>query len=111
LQAIRVDILLPRFYNPDSSGVSKKIEAHKISTTLLEIEDNFNGYTLHDIPIIGSWVNPKTGENMKDSHRTVWVSAKRTASNFRKFRQLKKKWKERFNQDDIMIYYITIDML
>lgn len=112
MQAIRVDILIPRFYNPDrKTGFRRKIEPEKITQTLYEIENNFGGYTENDTPIIGSWIDPKTKENFKDSHRSVWISAEKNDENLRKLKEIKEEWKKRFEQEDIMMYYITIDTL
>jgi hypothetical protein len=109
VQALRIDVLLPRFYNPDHSGRRKSIEPAKIVQTLDEIENEFGGYTLNDIPIIGSWIDPKTKKSFKDSHRSVWISAEKNDETIRKLAQFKEKWKARFEQEDVMLYYITID--
>jgi hypothetical protein len=37
-------LLLPRFYNPDSTGARRKIELHKWKITIREIERIFPGY-------------------------------------------------------------------
>lgn len=112
MQAIRVDVLIPRFYNPDKgTGYRRKIEPEEIIQTLYEIENTFGGYTENDIPITGSWTDPKTGESFKDSHRSVWITCEKNEENIRRLKELKERWKQRFEQEDIMMYYITIDTL
>lgn len=110
MSAIRVDILLPRFYNADKSGKRKKVESDKIIETLDEIEKKFGGYTLNDIPISGSWIDPKTKESIKDNHRSIWVSSQNTSKSKDEFKQFKELWKTRFDQKDITMYYITINL-
>jgi hypothetical protein len=111
MQILRVDLLLPRFYNPNNSDHSKRIEPAKIVQTLDEIEQAFGGYTLNDIPIIGSWIDPKTKKSFKDSHRSVWITVENNSENIRALKAFKEVWKERLEQEDIMIYYITMDTL
>jgi regulator of sigma D len=76
-----------------------------------EIRNAFGGYTLNDLPITGSWINPKTKENMEDSHTSIWITAENKLETINKLKQLKADWKARFEQEDIMMYYITIDTL
>lgn len=111
MQALRVDVLLPRFYNPDQLGHRRSIEPAKVQETLDEIRNAFGGYTLNDLPITGSWLNPKTKENMEDSHTSIWITAENKPETISKLKQLKEEWKARFEQEDIMMYYITIDTL
>lgn len=107
--------MLPRFYNPDHYGHRKNSEPAKIVQTLDEIENEFGGtfltIFLNDIPITGSGIDPKTRRSFKDSHRSVWISAKKNDETIGKLAQFKEKWKDRFEQEDIMLYYITIDAL
>lgn len=111
MQALRIDVLLPRFYNPDPSGRRESIEPIKLQQTLDEIEATFGGYTLNDIPITGSWIDPKTKKRMQDSHTSVWISAEKNRETIDGLKQLKEQWKQRFEQEDIMVYYMTIDTL
>lgn len=111
MQALRVDALLPRFYNPDQLGRRKSIEPAKVQQTLDEIRSAFGGYTLNDLPITGSWLDPKTKKSMEDSHTSIWISVEKRPETINKLKQLKEEWKRRFEQEDIMMYYITIDTL
>lgn len=111
MQALRSDVLIPRFYNPKGKGERKLIEREKTNLTLDEIEREFGGYTLNDIPIVGSWINPETKESVKDTHKSVWIAARNTPETLKKLKSLKSKWEKRFEQDEITMYYIIIEKL
>ena len=111
MQALRVDVLLPRFHNPDPHGRRKSIEPAKLQQTLDEIESAFGGYTLNDLLITGSWIDPSTKKSIEDSHASIWITVEKKPETINKLKQLKEEWKTRFDQEDIMVYYITIDML
>lgn len=111
MQVLRVDVLLPRFYNPDHSGHRRSVEPAKVQQTLDEIRNAFGGYTLNDLPITGSWLDPKTRQNTEDIHTSIWITAEKNPETINKLAQFKEKWKALFEQEEIMIYYITIDTL
>ncbi len=106
---LKVEILLPIYYNPDNSKKKrKKIEGEKFSQTYNEIYDEFNGCTIDYSPLIGGWKNPKTGKMIKDENISYWVVCKSTKNNLRFFYKLKKNLKQRFEQEDMMMYYVRI---
>jgi len=92
-------------------GIRKETEPSKRQATLDEIESTFGGFTLQDIPIIGSRIDSKTKKRFEDSHFLVWITAENNTKSMRVLKKLKQRWKKRFEQEEIMMYYITIDTL
>lgn len=105
---LKVEILLPLYYNPSGSKRRKKVEGAKYSVTYDEIYDMFGGCTIDKSPLIGMWKNPTTGKMIKDENVTYWVVCKNTVRNLDFFRRMKKRLMTRFLQDDMMMYYIRI---
>ena len=106
---LKVEILLPLLYNEDRAGKRKKIEGEKYSETFEEIVDKFGGCTIDNSPLLGGWIDPLTKKQIKDENSTYLVVCKKTKKNLEFFRKLKKKLKIRFQQKDIMMYYVTIN--
>lgn len=105
---LKVEVLLPLRYNPDKEGKRKKIEGIKYSQTYSDIFGRFGGCTIDNSPLIGGWLDPRTNRPIGDVNKTYWVICKKTASNMRFFRKLKKTLQERFAQDEIMMYYVPV---
>lgn len=105
---LKVEILLPLYYNTGNSKNRKKIEGIKYSKTYDEIYNKFGGCTIDNSPLIGGWKDPKTGKQIKDENIVYWVICKSTKNNLYFFNKLKKKLLQCFEQDDIMIYYVRI---
>ena len=102
---LKVEILLPLYYD---SKKRKRIEGIKYSQTYDEIYKQFGGCTIDNSPLIGGWRNPATNEEIRDETKAYWVVCKNTKSNLEFLRKLKKKLIRRFEQDDIMMYYVRI---
>ena len=106
---LKVEILLPLRYNEDQNGKRRKIEGDKFSQTYDELVVKFGGCTVDNTPLLGGWIDPKTQKRYSDENSTYWVVCKKTRSNIEFFRRLKPKLKRRFDQRDMMIYYISIN--
>ena len=105
---LKVEILLPRYYNADKFGKHKDIEGSKFSETYDDLMNKFGGCTIDNTPLLGGWVDPKTKERLSDENATYWVVCEKTKKNIDFFYRFKKKLKKRFEQKDMMIYYVTI---
>lgn len=105
---LKIEILLPLYYNADASGTRANIEGSKYAQTYNEITAKFGGCTVNNSPILGGWVDPATGKEIQDENVTYWVVCKNTKLNIRFFTRLKSTLKERFKQDEIMMYYVEI---
>jgi len=106
---LKVEILLPLRYNKDKNGKRKKIEGEKFSKTFEELVGKFGGCTIDNSPLLGGWLDPSTQKQIKDENSTYWVVCKKTSSNIQFFHNMKKKLKVRFEQKDMMIYYVIIN--
>jgi len=106
---LKVEILLPLCYNEDKKGKRKKIEGEKFSTTFDELVAKFGGCTIDNTPLLGNWVDPDTQKRYSDENSTYWVVCRKTKNNIMFFHKMKKKLKVRFQQKDMMMYYVTIN--
>lgn len=105
---IKVEILLPLFYNPDERGERKQVEGEKYSETFDQIAAKFTDYTVDNSPLLGKWINPKTKKKIEDENTSCWVICEGSDENIQFFKDLKEIMKQRFLQDDILIYHISI---
>ncbi|MGI0018995.1 MAG: hypothetical protein ACREAY_00835 [Nitrososphaera sp.] len=105
---LKVEILLPLYYNSDTRGKRSRVEGAKYAQTYSEIIGRFGGCTVDNSTLLGGWINPDTGKKIRDENVTYWVVCRDTRSNIRFLFNLKKRLKERFLQDEIMMYYIQI---
>jgi hypothetical protein len=110
LPQIKVEILLPKLYNVNEDGRRKEIEGKKYADTFDDLVEKFGGCTVDNTPLLGSWMDPKTKERINDENTTYWVVCESTEENLEFFCQLKEKLKERFKQEDIMMYSIPINI-
>ena len=102
----RYEIYLPLEYNPEGQGNRQPIEKEKFAQTQKELWQEFGGVTVmpesEDYALRGFWLN-KTGELFKDKVFTavVYTTNINGADSF--FRQAIKSYKERFQQEEILI--------
>lgn len=105
---LKVEVLLPLRYNPDKKGRRKRIEGEKYSKTFAQIAEKFPDYTVDNSPLLGNWVNPKTKKKLSDENMAFWIICKQSKANLTFFKKLKGTLKQRFLQDDILIYHIQV---
>ncbi len=107
---IKVEILIPLFYNPEDSTPDgkKKIEGEKYSQTFDQIAEKFPDYTVDNSPLLGNWVKPDTKKKVIDENMACWVICEESEENVRFFKELRETLKQRFIQDDILIYHIQV---
>jgi regulator of sigma D len=103
---IKVEILIPRFYND-----SRPVEGRKFRLIMDEIYDQFNGYTLDTSLLHGEWKDPKTNKKYKDTSFACWIVCDNTYQNMHFLKELKQRLQERFEQEDILIYHTDIILL
>lgn len=105
---LKVEILLPLYYNTDASGKRVEVEGAKYTQTYDEIIDRFGGCTIDHSPLLGGWVNPGTGREIQDENVTYWIVCRNTKANRRFLAKLKRVLKKRFAQQEVLMYYIQI---
>jgi hypothetical protein len=111
LSDLKVEILLPLYYNEDYKGKRKKIEGSKYAEIFDDLMTKFGGCTVDDSPLLGGWVDPSTQRQISDEHTTYWVVCKKTAKNIEFLHIFKKKLQKRFEQKDMMMYYMIVNRL
>lgn len=109
MSEIKVEILLPTVYNEDENGGRKVIEGKKYSDTFDDLIDKFGGCTIDNTPLLGGWIDPITKRQINDKNTTYWVVCEDSIENKEFFRTYKQKLKERFVQQDIMMYSIQVN--
>lgn len=108
---LKVEILLPLYYNPDKNGVRRKIDGNEFSETYKDLVNQFGGCTINPAPQSGGWINPDTGKEIKDELTIYWVICEETEENKLFLKNFKEVIKKRFQQDDILLYYTKIDRI
>lgn len=107
----KVDIQIPLAYNPKKGQkVGDKIPEHYYFDTYEELLDKAGGINTSHIPIIGSWIHPKTKRRYDDKSIVFSVVVesedKMTIANVPKIKELKE-YKEilkaRFKQHEIFM--------
>jgi hypothetical protein len=105
MQKTKVDILLPKRYNDKSL-----IEGKKFADTFDEIYNEFGGCTADNSPLLGSWFNRSTLKRDDDESISYWVIYNDTYSSAFFLDEMKTKLKDRFDQDEILMYSSTINV-
>jgi hypothetical protein len=59
-------VLIPRTYNPDATGVRKRVELSKLVRTFREMRRLFSGYSVQ--PTTGWYRDENTGKGVRDRH-------------------------------------------
>ncbi len=102
---LRYEVLLPASYNDGTP-----IEQGRISLTIYELYMRFGGLT-HDIgPMIGYWVAP-SGEVYQDEVARLVIDVPDTPENRDFFVQWKDTLKDRFQQVEIWIVAISLEVI
>jgi hypothetical protein len=96
---IKVDILLPK---RDRNKIP--IDGKKFTETYDEIYDEFGGCTMDNSPLLGSWFNTNTLKRDDDESISYWVIYNDTYSSAFFLDEMKSKLKDRFKQDEILMY-------
>lgn len=104
----KLEILLPLYHNPDQNGNRKKIDDDEFTITYIELTKQFGGITIEPTPLSGLWTNPETGKTMSDDLTKYWVIYEDTEKNNEFIKIYKETLKERFKQDDVMLYSMSI---
>lgn len=105
---LKLEILLPIYHNPDKNGKRKLIDGAEYSETYQDLMNQFGGCTHVPNPVSGVWINPDTGEEITDQLTVYWVVYENTEDNIAFLKNFKEVLKERFKQNDIVMYSISI---
>ena len=106
MQQYKVEILLPKTYND-----RRPIEGKKYRETYQEIFIQFNGCTQDNTPLLGAWRDPRTKKKYNDTNICYWVVCNDSIDNTYFLDDLKIRLKERFDQEDIMMYHTLINII
>ena len=101
---IRVDIYLPLYYNNN-----QRIEKSKFVDTFNELVEMFGGCSADQYSILGSWKDPNSDTIYNDENRIYHIICEDKEENRTILRKYKEKLKERFQQKEIMMYYINVN--
>jgi hypothetical protein len=104
----KVEIQLPLNFNPEKGKkIGEKIPPELFHITYEELLGMVGGINTSNVPIVGSWISPKTKKRYNDSSIIFSVVVesedKMTITNVPKIKELqayKEKLKERFNQEE-----------
>jgi hypothetical protein len=79
---IKVEILLPLYYNDN-----RDVEDKKFEKTHDYIKKQFGGLTIGDRPLLGYWIDPNIGINYENEKNTLyWVLCEKTKNNIQFFK-------------------------
>jgi hypothetical protein len=107
LSQIKVEIILPLYYNDRT-----RIERYKFIKTYDEIIERFNGCTVNPTPLVGGWKDPESGTVYKNEENVLYyVICEDDSKNKEVLTNLKQILKERFQQNEIMMYITKVDVL
>ena len=104
---IRVEFLLPHFYNVNKKGKRKEIPDEKFDQVNENLTKNIGGYSIDSSPILGNWRDHKN-RVIKDQSSVYWVLCNNTKHNKQFFQKFKKILQKSFRQDEIMMFYAEI---
>jgi lysophospholipid acyltransferase (LPLAT)-like uncharacterized protein len=108
---LKVDILIPFYYN-EVNGIRTVIEEDKHGDTLAELFEEFGGYTVDYTALRGSWLDTRTGKKYEnEKYFTCWIVCDKNPNRIHNLRDLKKRLKKRYDQKDMMIYYIIVQVI
>jgi hypothetical protein len=102
---LKVEVLIPKCYNDKTP-----IEGWKYRVTYRDVFKQFNGCTVDKSPLIGEWLDPKTGKKYKDRNIAYWVICDDTYDSMNFLDKLKETLKTRFQQEEIMMYSTNIHL-
>lgn len=105
MQQIRIDIILPVFYNN-----GRKIEDSKLLQTRKELAKRFGGCSFLR-KSYGTWIDPSDHKEYNDVNSIFFVIAPKTQATLDFLSEYKEVLKSRFDQKDIMITYQDINRL
>ena len=100
----RYEILLPLTYND-----GRKIEAVKFMETNKDLREEFGGFAFDTTVVYGIWVY--RGTAYRDKLARFRADVKDTRKNLRFFKSYKELLKKRFEQEEIWITAMTIELI
>ena len=109
MSQIKVVILLPIFYNPDENQNRRRIEAQKFIDTFDELIFHFGAYSVNEDIINGEWTSDTSQQRISDQLREVWVLCEDKPEHIDFLKLLKERLMERFEQEEILMYYTTVN--
>ena len=101
-----MEVLIPKSYNDGTP-----IEGTKYRETYQEVITKFGGCTIDKSPLIGRWIDPNTQQEYNDKNIAFWVICDDIHESLQFLSNLKDKLKSRFDQKEIIMYSIRVDVL
>ena len=105
----KIEILLPLYHNPDKNGTRTKIGDREFSETYQDLVNRFGGCTINPTLQSGGWINPETGQEIKDVLTIYWIICEESEENTIFLKGFKDILKKRFRQDNIMMFSMPIN--
>jgi hypothetical protein len=100
-----VEVLLPKFHND-----GRPVEGAKYRETYQEVFRQFGGCTTDPSPLIGRWLDPNTHKAYNERNIAFWVICDDTSDSIYFLNNLKDKLKVRFDQKEILMYSIRVEV-
>lgn len=106
LPSLKVEILVPKFYND-----GRRIEIKKHLETAQELTIKFGAFTQDNSPLMGEWFDKEDGRKYKDKNFSFWVICDDNEDTIKFFNDFKVKLEDRYDQRKILIYSIKINLM
>ena len=107
-------LLVPLLYNPtDPTTPGEPVPRTEVVELEFQLQQRFDGYTKspEERPgVEGVWINPETGEQFADAHRSYQIVAERLPEHEAYFLALHAELCERLRQEDIFITRQEIEL-
>lgn len=103
-QQLKVEILLPIFYNNGTN-----VESEKYRIMFEDLVKRFGAVSSEDNNIInGYWINPQDNKAYADKNKVYWTIVPDTEENRQYFVNLQDKLESLFDQESILIYFTPV---
>jgi hypothetical protein len=106
LQQIKVEILIPLYYND-----KRPIEDEKLLSIFDTLVDQFGACSIDNSTTQGRWKHPQTKVTYDDIGKIYWVLCEDNEPNREFFKDLQDTLMRSLEQESILIYYSTVSMI
>jgi len=106
----RIEVYLPKQYNPDSQGIRKNVPAELLRVVKEEVKQHFSELGVSFEFVTRARVHGEY-KGIEDRLLVVTLDTRLKATDFAWIRQFKEKLKRRFEQEEIYIVYYDVFIL
>ncbi len=104
---LKIEILLPIYHNADENGIRNRINGDEYLKTYQDLMNQFGACTHDPNPVSGGWTNDD-GDEVTDENTVYWVIYDDTKENTQFLENFKITLEERFKQDKIEMYSVSV---